>query len=159
MKIFLDTADTEVISRHFNTGLIDGVTTNPTLIMKSGKDPEEVYQEIVKIVEETNEDFVSVEKRMLDFTHVDTGYFLLEKWKFTQVLKDVVLYHHDLEIFMGTDRIIGVVCFADHLSHVFLERRYDTLDQFLEYFDLKENELDQLVEESTKEIESLYSIL
>ena len=49
MKIFLDTADTEIIARHFNTGLVDGVTTNPTLIMKSGKDPEEVYQEIVKI--------------------------------------------------------------------------------------------------------------
>ena len=49
MKIFLDTADTGVIARHFNTGLVDGVTTNPTLIMKSGKDPEEVYQEIVKI--------------------------------------------------------------------------------------------------------------
>ena len=46
MKIFLDTADTSVIEKHFDTGLIDGVTTNPTLIMKSGKNPEDVYQEI-----------------------------------------------------------------------------------------------------------------
>ena len=45
MKIFLDTADTQLIQDGFNTGLIDGVTTNPTLIMKSGRDPEEVYQE------------------------------------------------------------------------------------------------------------------
>jgi transaldolase len=49
MKIFLDTADTEVIARHFATGLVDGVTTNPTLIMKSGKNPEEVYQKIKDI--------------------------------------------------------------------------------------------------------------
>jgi len=49
MKIFLDTADTSVIKKHFATGLIDGVTTNPTLIKKSGRDPEEVYQEIVDI--------------------------------------------------------------------------------------------------------------
>ena len=49
MKIFLDTADTEVIRKHFATGLIDGVTTNPTLIMKSGRNPEEVYQEIKDI--------------------------------------------------------------------------------------------------------------
>jgi len=49
MKIFLDTADTDLIRKHFATGLIDGVTTNPTLIMKSGRDPEEVYQEIVDI--------------------------------------------------------------------------------------------------------------
>ena len=46
MKIFLDTADTTVIEKYFDTGLIDGVTTNPTLIMKSGKNPEDVYQEI-----------------------------------------------------------------------------------------------------------------
>ena len=49
MKIFLDTADTEVISKYFSTGLVDGVTTNPSLIMKSGRNPEDVYQEIKDI--------------------------------------------------------------------------------------------------------------
>ena len=49
MRIFLDTADTEVIKKHFTTGLIDGVTTNPTLIMKSGRDPEDVYQELADV--------------------------------------------------------------------------------------------------------------
>lgn len=49
MKIFLDTANTQIIKDGFETGLIDGVTTNPTLIMKSGRDPEEVYQEIKDI--------------------------------------------------------------------------------------------------------------
>ena len=49
MKIFLDTADTSLIQKHFGTGLIDGVTTNPTLIKKSGRDPEKVYQEIKDI--------------------------------------------------------------------------------------------------------------
>ena len=46
MKIFLDTADTKLIHDGYLTGLIDGVTTNPTLIMKSGRDPEDVYQEL-----------------------------------------------------------------------------------------------------------------
>ena len=46
MKIFLDTADTAAIDKHFKTGLIDGITTNPTLIMKSGRNPEEVYKEL-----------------------------------------------------------------------------------------------------------------
>jgi len=49
MKIFLDTADTQIIRKYFETGLIDGVTTNPSLIMKSGRDPEEVYQELKDI--------------------------------------------------------------------------------------------------------------
>ncbi len=46
MKIFLDTADTEQIKKYFDTGLVDGVTTNPSLIRKSGRDPHEVYREI-----------------------------------------------------------------------------------------------------------------
>ena len=49
MKIFLDTADTDLIRKYYGTGLIDGVTTNPTLIRRSGRDPEEVYQEIQDI--------------------------------------------------------------------------------------------------------------
>ena len=49
MKIFLDTAETDAIKKHFSTGLVDGLTTNPTLIRKSGKNVEEVYQEIKDI--------------------------------------------------------------------------------------------------------------
>ena len=46
MKIFLDTADTQTIIKGLATGLIDGVTTNPTLIRKSGHDPYDVYDAI-----------------------------------------------------------------------------------------------------------------
>ena len=48
MKIFLDTAEVSTILEHFETGLIDGVTTNPTLIRKSGRDPEDVYHELAE---------------------------------------------------------------------------------------------------------------
>ena len=47
MKLFLDSAITDEIRQYYNTGMIDGVTTNPTLIYKSGKDPEDVYQELI----------------------------------------------------------------------------------------------------------------
>lgn len=46
MKIFLDTADTQTIIKGLATGLIDGVTTNPTLIRKAGQDPYLVYDAI-----------------------------------------------------------------------------------------------------------------
>ncbi len=49
MRIFLDTADTAAIEKHFSSGLIDGITTNPTLIMKSGRNPEDVYQELIDL--------------------------------------------------------------------------------------------------------------
>ena len=46
MKIFLDTAEVEQIIYGYKTGLIDGVTTNPTLILRSGRDQQEVIEEI-----------------------------------------------------------------------------------------------------------------
>ena len=49
MKLFLDTADVDSISDSLLTGLIDGVTTNPTLMMKSGKNPEDVYQDLINL--------------------------------------------------------------------------------------------------------------
>ena len=46
MKIFLDTADYDAISMRYDTGLLDGVTTNPSLIKKSGEDPYEAIKTI-----------------------------------------------------------------------------------------------------------------
>ncbi|MFA6489223.1 MAG: fructose-6-phosphate aldolase [Candidatus Micrarchaeia archaeon] len=51
MKIFLDTADTEKIKRYSDSGLVDGVTTNPTLILKSGRKQKDVIIEICKLVD------------------------------------------------------------------------------------------------------------
>ena len=67
MKIFLDTADTNIIREYFQTGLVDGVTTNPTLIMRSGRNPEDVYQEIKDIgVQDISMEVVGNYADMLD---------------------------------------------------------------------------------------------
>jgi transaldolase len=50
MKFFVDTADVAEIRELNDTGLVDGVTTNPSLIMKSGRDIIEVTKEICGIV-------------------------------------------------------------------------------------------------------------
>lgn len=50
MKFFLDTANVEDIRKAVELGVCDGVTTNPTLIMKEGKDHKTVIQEISKAV-------------------------------------------------------------------------------------------------------------
>ena len=46
----MDTAEVEQIRKAVELGMCDGVTTNPTLIMKSGRDQKQVIQEIAKIV-------------------------------------------------------------------------------------------------------------
>ena len=49
MKIFLDTAEVDQIIDGYKTGLVDGVTTNPTLILRSGRDQQEVIEEIYQV--------------------------------------------------------------------------------------------------------------
>ncbi len=50
MKFFVDTADVEAIRELNELGMVDGVTTNPSLIMKSGRDIREVTKEICDLV-------------------------------------------------------------------------------------------------------------
>ncbi len=50
MKIFLDTANLHSIKEYNDMGLIDGITTNPTLLSKEKEDPAALMREIVRIV-------------------------------------------------------------------------------------------------------------
>lgn len=77
MKLFLDTADLGAIRRAHATGLLDGVTTNPSHIAKSGRVFEEVIQEIcalgiehvsVEAVAEGIEGLVAEAKRLADLS-------------------------------------------------------------------------------------------
>jgi transaldolase len=74
MKIFLDTADVDMISPAYDTGLIDGVTTNPTLILKSKKQLQDVISNIAtsfpefesisaEVVADTTEEMLSQAQR------------------------------------------------------------------------------------------------
>lgn len=50
MKIFLDTADIEAIKRANDTGLLDGITTNPSKVAETGRKFTDVVEEICKVV-------------------------------------------------------------------------------------------------------------
>jgi len=79
MKIFLDTADLDEIRRAAEANLIDGVTTNPSLIAKvaGDRDPKEIYREICETVDGpisaevvgTDKDTMLVEGRKLASLH------------------------------------------------------------------------------------------
>src|SRR5580693_6186033 len=63
MKIFLDTADVAEIREYAATGLVDGVTTNPSLAAKTGRDYVESLEEITSVVKGS----VSAEVLATDF--------------------------------------------------------------------------------------------
>ncbi|MFM8394580.1 MAG: fructose-6-phosphate aldolase [Acidobacteriota bacterium] len=51
MKLFIDTADVDQIREVWSWGIVDGVTTNPTHVAKTGRRPREIYEEILQIVD------------------------------------------------------------------------------------------------------------
>ena len=74
MKLFLDTADVETVSQFWSTGLIDGLTTNPTLMMKAGKLPDKVYYDLkhlgikdisMEVVADTSEGMLAEASRLI----------------------------------------------------------------------------------------------
>ena len=83
MKLFLDTADVESIADSFETGLIDGVTTNPTLMMKSGRNPDDVYQELINL----GVPDVSMEVVGDSWEMIQEGLRLAEKFKHQATIK------------------------------------------------------------------------
>lgn len=71
MKIFLDTANLASIKLYNDMGLLDGITTNPSLLAKEGGDPQKTMEEIVRIVKgDVSLEVVSTEySGMIDEAH------------------------------------------------------------------------------------------
>ena len=82
MELFLDTADINEVKKGAETGLISGVTTNPTLIAKAGRDYIETLKEICSIVKGP----VSAETASLDADGM-----LKEGLAFSKIAKNIVV--------------------------------------------------------------------
>lgn len=82
MKFFIDSADVKEIRDCWEAGLIDGVTTNPTLAAKTGRNYDETLKEIVQIVDGP----ISAETISLDFEGM-----LKEAHHFSKIHKNIVV--------------------------------------------------------------------
>jgi transaldolase len=82
MKIFLDTADAKEIKEYAATGLVDGVTTNPSLAAKTGRDYVEVLEEICSYVSGS----VSAEVLALDYDGMMT-----QGKRFAKIAKNITI--------------------------------------------------------------------
>ena len=86
MKIFLDTADVNEIREAVSYGIIDGVTTNPTLIAKSGRDFKEVVNEICAIFDEFEIKNASISAEVLS---TEAGPMVDEALKLSKIHKSI----------------------------------------------------------------------
>ena len=74
MKLFLDSAIVSEIDERYRTGVISGVTTNPTLIKRSGREPDDVYADLI--------DDVGVEDLSIEVDGKDTNTLLANGIKY-----------------------------------------------------------------------------
>ncbi|MFH1239711.1 MAG: fructose-6-phosphate aldolase [Candidatus Diapherotrites archaeon] len=88
MKIFLDTADVNEIREAVSYGIIDGVTTNPSLIAKSGRDFKEVVNEICKIFDEFGIKNASISAEVLS---TKAGPMVDEALKLSKIHKSITV--------------------------------------------------------------------
>ena len=84
MIVFLDGVNLDEIAELWEAGLIDGVTTNPSLIAKSGREMNKTIYDICKILEWKGH--VSAEVLAIDYSNM-----LLESEKLTQIAENVVI--------------------------------------------------------------------
>ncbi|MDO4594036.1 MAG: fructose-6-phosphate aldolase [Tissierellia bacterium] len=83
MKFFLDTANIEDIKKANDLGLLDGVTTNPSLINKEGRD----FEEVIKDIANTIKGPVSAEVTTYDYESMVEEARKLAKWADNVVVK------------------------------------------------------------------------
>jgi len=85
MKLFLDTALVGEVNERSNTGVISGVTTNPTLIKRSGREPDDVYADLI--------DDIGVEDLSIEVNGLKSEEYILngikyaENWKKEATIK------------------------------------------------------------------------
>jgi len=83
MKIFLDTANIASIRHYSEMGMVDGITTNPTLLSKEGGDPEEIIREIINIVQGP----VSLEVISTEINQIMEEAYILQRYGSNVVIK------------------------------------------------------------------------
>jgi len=82
MKIYLDSCDVDLIKKYKDLGFIDGVTTNPSIIAKSGKDFKKVIKEICDVIDTS----ISVEVLSTDYQNM-----LKEAEEFSKIAPQITI--------------------------------------------------------------------
>jgi len=108
---------------------------------------------------EKNFDFIPAEKQLFGFSHVEAGYLMIDKLQFSTEMKNVVLYHHNPEYGPRSDKMHWVVSLANELAHSISDNKRIRMDLYLEYFNLSDQEIAEIIEKAKNEIEQYRALL
>jgi putative nucleotidyltransferase with HDIG domain len=106
-----------------------------------------------------NMDFVSAEKELFGFSHVEAGYYMTGKMGFSKRMKDVVLFHHDPEFSSDGDNLTWIIALANELAHYLYDNKVIDMRRYLEKVNLSEEAFKEVVDKSQTQVEEYQSIL
>ena len=110
-------------------------------------DPDK-FEIVFSKVQKDKEEFITAELDTFGFSHVETGFYLMGKWGFSEFLKNAIMYHHEEDSFLSLNKEFRLIPFANLLAHNALENGEYDLEPFTNLFNLTPNQLDQVISEA-----------
>jgi len=135
-------------------GLLHDIGKIVLYIKDSAKFQESLERGIIK-----NLDFVSAEKELFDYSHVETGYFMVSKMGFSHEMKDIILFHHDPEFAPSTSIMPWIISLANELAHHIYDNKNIDIRRYLEKIQFSEEQFTEIVKDAQKQVEQYRSIL
>lgn len=106
-----------------------------------------------------NMDFVSAEKKVFGFSHIEAGYFMVAKMGFSQKLKDIILFHHDPEFGPAHEKMHWIISLSNELAHHIYDNKAIDIRRYLDQINLSEKEFQTVVMEAQQQVELYRSVL
>lgn len=104
-------------------------------------------------------DFVSTEKEVFGFSHIETGYFLVNKLGFSKKIKNIILFHHDPQFGSPEDITHWIVSFSNELAHYIEDNKPIDFQRYLVQINLPEKELQEIIPSAQNRIKYYEELL
>lgn len=96
------------------------------------------YEALIHRADGERKSLLPLEHNVYGYSHVETGYHLMNNWRFSDLLKDSVRYHHDIHNYRGKERVVQLVAFANSTVHYAIDKQEELPRKFLELYRLSE---------------------
>ena len=104
-------------------------------------------------------DFVYTEKKVFGYTHIETGYLMVEKMRFSKRMKDIILFHHDPEFGPKGEKMHWIVSLANELAHYIDDNKPVDLRRYLNEINISEQEFQKVIQTAQEFVKQYRSIL
>jgi HD-like signal output (HDOD) protein len=104
-----------------------------------------VYLKILNEIEETGKESYTVETKFLGFNHMEIGSLIMEKWQFADNLIESTQFHHSNINLENKNKCIGIVSFANQISHSEIDENKVDFTQFLDVYKISEKKFEKIV--------------